>query len=143
MAHVILHVAYSVGQPTLVINPSSTTHPVIQHSFTHKTEHHAPSRLLTHTLSHLSLSPTHLPTHHPFTLMMLLSHTHHSLSHLLTHTLSHLSLSLTHLPTHHPFTLVMLLSLSHITHPATCSPTHYLTYHYHPLIYPHITRSLS
>ena len=121
------------------------TSPVQSHDVTLSHTHHSPSHLLTQTLSHLSLSPTHLPTHHPFNRMMLLSLTHSSLTQPPAHPDTISLITITHSITHtspvHSHDVTLSLTLT--THPATCSPTHYLTYHYHSLIYPHITRSLS
>ena len=144
-AHVIWHVAYSVGQPTHSSHQSlinyTPSHPALIHPQTRTSLTQPPAH--PHTISLITITHSFTLTSHTHSHDVTLSHKHHSPSHLLTQTLSHLSLSPTHLPTHHPFTLMMLLSLTLITHPATCSPTHYLTYHYHSLIYPHITRSLS
>ena len=142
----------SLTQPPA--HPDTISLITITHSFTHTSPIHSHGVTLAQTS--LTQPPAHPDTislitiTHSFTHTspvhshdVILSHTHHSPSHLLTQTLSHLSLSPIHLPTHHPFNLMTLFSLTLITHPATCSPRHYLTYHYHPFIYLHITGSLS
>ena len=102
-AHVIWHVAYSVGQPIHCSHQSlinyTPSHPALIHPQTRTSPTKPPAHphtisliTITHSFTHTSPIQSHDVT---------LSHTHHSPSHLLTQTLSHLSLSPTHLPTHH------------------------------------------
>ena len=110
-------------------------------------KHHSPSHLLTQTLSHLSLSPTHLPTHHRFTLMMLLSLSHSSLTQPPAHPDTISLITITHSFTHTSPIHSHDVTLSHTHH--SCTSTHRLNTHLptkqliYPLTHPHMHSSFT